>query len=158
MNPFQARIQTPFADLGIRLEGSRLAAVEFIRSQKERVPDDNAAIEICQHIRRYLDDPFQNDFLDIPCCYTGTTFQVKVWKALRKIPPGQVLTYGELAERLDTSARAVGNACRKNPIPVVIPCHRVVAASGIGGYAGATHGSLFAIKRWLLQHEGVAVA
>lgn len=157
MNAFQARIKTPFADLGIRLEGNRLAAVEFIRAQKERVPDDYAARAICQHIRCYLDDPLQNDFLDIPCCYTGTSFQVSVWKALRTIPAGQVLTYGELAERLDTSARAVGNACRKNPIPVVIPCHRVVAASGIGGYAGATHGRLFAIKRWLLQHEGVAV-
>lgn len=157
MNPFQARIKTPFADLGIRLEGNRLSAVEFIRSQKERIPDDKAAIEICQRIRRYLEDPLQDDLLDIRCCYTGTPFQVKVWKALRAIPAGQVLTYGELAKRLDTSARAVGNACRKNPIPVVIPCHRVVAASGIGGYAGATHGNLFAIKRWLLQHEGMAV-
>ena len=158
MNPFQASIKTPFADLGIRLEDSRLAAVEFIHPQKEHFPGDVAGLEICRRIRRYLDDPLQNDFLDIPCCYTGTPFQVKVWKALRTIPTGQVLTYGELAERLDTSARAVGNACRKNPIPVVIPCHRVVAASGIGGYAGATHGSLFAIKRWLLQHEGVTVA
>ena len=158
MKPFQARMKTPFAGLGIRLEANRLAAVEFIHLQKEHLPDDAAGREICQRIRHYLDDPLQNDFLDIPCCYTGTPFQVNVWKALRTIPAGRVLTYGELAKRLDTSARAVGNACRQNPRPVVIPCHRVVAASGIGGYAGATHGSLFAIKRWLLQHEGVAVA
>lgn len=158
MNAYHGSIKTPFADLGIRLENDRLAAVEFIAPQKERLPGDIAGIEICQRIRHYLDDPLQNDCRDIPCSYTGTPFQVKVWKALRNIPTGRVLTYGELADRLDTSARAVGNACRKNPIPVVIPCHRVVAASGIGGYAGATHGSLFAIKRWLLKHEGVAVA
>ena len=158
MNPFHASIKTPFADLGIRLEDNRLATVEFIHLQNEHVPDDKAAIEICQRIRHYLDDPLQNDFPDIPCCYTGTPFQIKVWKTLRTIPAGQVITYGELAKRLDTSARAVGNACRMNPIPVVIPCHRVVATSGIGGYAGATRGRLFAIKRWLLQHEGVAVA
>jgi methylated-DNA-[protein]-cysteine S-methyltransferase len=158
MNAYQASIKTPFAHLGIRLEDDRLAAVEFIREQKERVPADDAAMEICQRIRSYLDDPLQNDCLDIPCCYTGTPFQVRVWKALRKIPPGSVLSYGELAEMLDTSARAIGNACRKNPIPVVIPCHRVIAASGIGGYAGATDGNLITIKNWLLRHEGVAVA
>jgi methylated-DNA-[protein]-cysteine S-methyltransferase len=157
MNAFQASMKTPFAHLGIRLEADRLAAVEFTRQQKERVPGDDAAMKICQRIRRYLDDPLHNDCLDIPVCYTGTPFQVKVWKALRKIPPGRVLTYGQLADMLDTSARAVGNACRKNPIPVVIPCHRVIAASGIGGYAGATDGGLLVIKNWLLKHEGVAV-
>jgi methylated-DNA-[protein]-cysteine S-methyltransferase len=158
MIDYQASIKTPFAHLGIRLEDNRLAAIDFIRRQQELVPTGQAGNDICMRIRHYLDNPLHNGCIDIPCSYAGTPFQVKVWKALREIPPGRVVTYGELAGMLGTSARAVGNACRRNPIPVVIPCHRVVAASGIGGYAGATDGSLLAVKNWLLQHEGVAVA
>jgi methylated-DNA-[protein]-cysteine S-methyltransferase len=63
------------------------------------------------------------------------------------------MTYGELAQRLKSSARAVGNACRRNPIAIVVPCHRVVAASGDGGFMGKRTGHALAIKRWLLAHE-----
>lgn len=84
----------------------------------------------------------------------GTDFQQRVWAALRRIPAGEVLTYGELAGQLDSAPRAVGQACRANPIPLLIPCHRVVAAGGLGGYAGATGGELLARKRWLLEREG----
>ena len=80
-----------------------------------------------------------------------------MWRELKNIPSGKVVSYGELAKRLGTSARAVGNACRKNPVPVVIPCHRVVSATGIGGYAGDTSGDLLKIKSWLLQHEAATV-
>ena len=62
-------------------------------------------------------------------------------------------TYGELAKLLNSSARAVGGACRANPISLVIPCHRVVASNGLGGYGGATAGKRLAIKQWLLEHE-----
>jgi methylated-DNA-[protein]-cysteine S-methyltransferase len=75
---------------------------------------------------------------------------------LQKIPFGKVKTYGELAKILNTSARAVGNACRRNPVPLIVPCHRIVAATGIGGYAGRTSGDVHNIKRELLQHEGLA--
>ena len=69
-----------------------------------------------------------------------------------------VSTCAECREpRSFTGARAVGNACRRNPVPVVIPCHRVVSARGIGGYAGDTGGNLLRIKSWLLQHEGSAI-
>jgi methylated-DNA-[protein]-cysteine S-methyltransferase len=73
---------------------------------------------------------------------------------LRSIPPGRTRTYGELASKLGTSARAVGGACRANPCPVVVPCHRVVAANGLGGFAGDTSGRKLEVKRWLLRHEG----
>jgi len=85
----------------------------------------------------------------------GTSFQKSVWNELCKIPLGETRTYGEIAKKLNSSARAVGNACRKNPIAIIIPCHRVVSATGIGGYAGKTGGKQLAIKRWLLNHEGV---
>lgn len=91
----------------------------------------------------------------------GTPFQQRVWQALTEIPCGEVKTYGELAKELNSSARAVGNACRRNLFPVIIPCHRVVSASGIGGYAGDTldtqRGQInfLQIKQWLLAHEAV---
>lgn len=85
----------------------------------------------------------------------GTSFQKSVWYELSKIPLGETRTYGDIAKKLNSSARAVGNACRKNPIAIIVPCHRVVSAKGLGGYAGKTEGKQLNIKRWLLQHEGV---
>lgn len=87
----------------------------------------------------------------------GTEFQKDVWNALLEIPYGEVRTYKQVAEQLGSSPRAVGNACRKNPIVILIPCHRVISVSGIGGYAGETGGDEIKIKRWLLQHEGVSI-
>lgn len=83
----------------------------------------------------------------------GTEFQKRVWRALCAIPPGTTKTYGELAKQLNTSPRAIGNACRKNPLPIIIPCHRVVAKNSLGGYAGARIGNLLEIKKWLLRYE-----
>ncbi|MFN2546425.1 MAG: methylated-DNA--[protein]-cysteine S-methyltransferase [Myxococcales bacterium] len=84
----------------------------------------------------------------------GTPFQKNVWSLLREIPVGETRTYGQLAKRLGSSARAVGSANRTNPIALVIPCHRVIAADGtLCGYASGLHR-----KRWLLQHELTSVA
>jgi methylated-DNA-[protein]-cysteine S-methyltransferase len=82
----------------------------------------------------------------------GTDFQLRVWRALQQIPSGTVKTYGELAEELKTGSRAVGQACRGNPISIFIPCHRVVAADGVGGFMGKAGKT--EIKQWLLRHEG----
>jgi methylated-DNA-[protein]-cysteine S-methyltransferase len=75
---------------------------------------------------------------------------------MQRIPAGRTRTYGELARDLRSSARAVGGACGANPIPLIVPCHRIIAASGrIGGFMGAsTEGFELGIKRWLLEHEG----
>ena len=91
----------------------------------------------------------------IPLALQGTLFQKSVWHELCKIPLGETRTYGEVANKLNSSARAVGNACRSNPIQIIVPCHRVVSAKGLGGYAGETQGRQLDIKRWLLNHEGV---
>ena len=83
----------------------------------------------------------------------GTEFQLKVWSELRRLRPGTTATYGEIAERIGRSgaSRAVGQANGANPVAIVIPCHRVIAAnSGLGGYSSGLHR-----KRWLLTHEGV---
>jgi len=94
-------------------------------------------------------------FDGLPLAPSGTEFQRQVWQALQAIPPGEVRAYGELARLVDSGPRAVAGACRRNPIALVIPCHRVVAADGIGGYSGATGGDAVARKRWLLAREGL---
>lgn len=114
------------------------------------------ARRIKQQIESYLRKP-QHRF-DIPLELHGTEFQQRVWRALQKIPLGQTRTYGQLADMLNSSARAVGNACRQNPVPLIVPCHRVVAKNGIGGFSGQTRGVPIARKRWLLSHEGATHA
>jgi methylated-DNA-[protein]-cysteine S-methyltransferase len=83
----------------------------------------------------------------------GTEHQRKVWQAMQAIPCGQTLTYGELATRIGSSAQAVGQACGSNPVPIVIPCHRVVGKTGLGGFMQHAEGESLDIKRWLLDHE-----
>jgi methylated-DNA-[protein]-cysteine S-methyltransferase len=88
---------------------------------------------------------------DLPVDVEGTPFQMRVWKALRTIPAGETLSYRELARRAGSpgAVRAVGNANAKNPVGLVIPCHRVIHTDGtIGGYGGG-----IPRKQWLLEHE-----
>ena len=91
------------------------------------------------------------DPAELPLDPAGTDFRRRVWQQLCRIPYGQTITYGALARELGVgSARAVGNAVGRNPISVIIPCHRVVGAAGLTGYAGGLER-----KKWLLSHEGV---
>jgi methylated-DNA-[protein]-cysteine S-methyltransferase len=83
----------------------------------------------------------------------GTDFQKRVWSELQKIPVGKVVTYGDLAKKLKTSPRAVGNACRANPILIIIPCHRVVGKNSLGGFSGQRAGKWLQIKEQLLKYE-----
>ncbi len=86
----------------------------------------------------------------------GTPFQMAVWSACRSIPNGQTRTYGWIAKKLGRPTalcRAIGQAMKRNPLPVIVPCHRVVAADGLGGYAGATDGALLRVKCGLLDLE-----
>ncbi|NND99355.1 MAG: methylated-DNA--[protein]-cysteine S-methyltransferase [Pirellulaceae bacterium] len=109
---------------------------------------------IAPRIRESLDNYFDGDFtaLDRLAVATGgTEFQSKVWSQLRSIPPGETLSYGRLADRVGrpTASRAVGLANGANPVAIVVPCHRVIGASGaLTGYGGG-----LARKRWLLNHE-----
>lgn len=84
---------------------------------------------------------------------TGTEFQQRVWLALTRIPAGDSISYQTLAERCQSGARAVANACRDNPLPLIIPCHRVTSKNGIGGYMGQSAGPAIKFKSLLLQHE-----
>ena len=100
-------------------------------------------------INNYFKGTRKNFSLSLRPC--GTKFQNRVWSVLMAIPYGKVKTYGEVARTLKTSPRAIGNACGKNPIPLIIPCHRVVGASGsLTGYSG---GDGLKTKAFLLEHE-----
>ncbi|MEO5333313.1 MAG: methylated-DNA--[protein]-cysteine S-methyltransferase [Magnetococcus sp. YQC-5] len=108
-------------------------------------------------VGNWLEAFFQGSFHSLetfPLSPQGTPFQRRVWALLREIPLGQIETYGSLARRLQTSPRAVGHALACNPIPILIPCHRVLAAHGLGGYSGA--GGVMG-KRFLLDLEGVTL-
>ncbi|MCU7905438.1 MAG: methylated-DNA--[protein]-cysteine S-methyltransferase [Candidatus Thiodiazotropha sp. (ex Epidulcina cf. delphinae)] len=130
-----------------------LKAIEYLSSPQQGYRQEAPGLDrVVDAIEAYLHDPTWRFDLDL--ILLGTAFQQRVWKALQAIPPGRPLTYGRLAEKIGSGARAVGNACRANPCPLVIPCHRVVGVNGLGGFAGERGGEKLEIKRWLLRHEG----
>lgn len=91
---------------------------------------------------------------DLPFASRGTEFQNRVWDYLLSLPAGKTVSYGHAAHCLHTSPRAVGGACRNNPLAVFVPCHRIIAADGIGGYAGDwQQGRAVTQKQQLLEHE-----
>ncbi len=149
----QAILNLPFGSVGIRMRRGRLTEVDYLDGTAPECRHDAEGLtDVIEAIGRYLEHP--RTAFDLALELQGTPFQLRVWQALREIPAGETLTYGQLAQRLGTGARAVGNACRANPCPLVVPCHRVVARNGLGGFAGQRSGRKLAIKRWLLQHEG----
>jgi methylated-DNA-[protein]-cysteine S-methyltransferase len=138
--------------LGIFINGDALAAIEFLKSSvTDKAPETELARKVVVELLNYFSNPAWG--FSLPLDPQGTTFQQRVWQALREIPAGEVQSYGQLARQLNTGARAIGNACRNNPIPIVIPCHRVVAAKGMGGYSGQISGAQLTIKCGLLAHE-----
>lgn len=149
---YQARLVTPFAVLGIVADDVSLKGIDFLPLDTPALPPQNSlAARVCSQLNAYLSDPAY--CFDLPLAPGGTPFQARIWQALREIPSGRTLTYGELAHRIGTAPRAVGGACGANRIPLVIPCHRIVAQTGLGGFMGGTGGDPLAIKRWLLTHE-----
>ncbi|MER2527053.1 MAG: methylated-DNA--[protein]-cysteine S-methyltransferase [Candidatus Competibacter denitrificans] len=153
---YQAVIATPLGRVGICMSDKTLSALDYLPiDAAEQVPLNAATEAVVTQLIAYFHHPLAS--FNVPLAPAGTAFQQRVWAALQAIPIGSVLSYGELAQRLDTAPRAIGGACRSNPIPILIPCHRVVSRQGLGGYAGEVKGEPLAIKRWLLRHEGVAV-
>jgi methylated-DNA-[protein]-cysteine S-methyltransferase len=138
--------------VGIHTRAGQLAAIDFLPSNTALKAADNF---LAQQVVDQLGDYFNNGKFqfNVPFLLQGTAFQQRVWQALMAIQAGETCSYGRIADQLHSSARAVGNACRANPIPIVIPCHRVVAKQGIGGYCGQTGGQRLYIKQLLLEHE-----
>lgn len=151
--PYQAKFAIPCAVLGIRTHAEQVLGVEFLpRTTPTLNPHDAFTREVCAQIAAYVQDA---DFtFDVPLHFSGTPHQCKVWQALLTIPRGATRTYGGVAQQIGSSPRAIGGACGDNPIPLFIPCHRVVAKNGAGGFMHQASGDPLSIKAWLLQHEG----
>jgi methylated-DNA-[protein]-cysteine S-methyltransferase len=138
--------------VGIRTRNETLEGIRYLpRSVRLREPSSRLAERVVRQLERYRDNPDAR--FDLPLAIEGTPFQRRVWRVLERIPRGETRTYGDVAATLGSAARAVGQACGENRLPIVIPCHRVVAAGGIGGFGHARGGYLLEAKRWLLGHE-----
>jgi methylated-DNA-[protein]-cysteine S-methyltransferase len=146
-------MHSPLGYLTLELDDSFLLGIGWNRLPgSSRRIRGGLAQQAAQELQDYFSDPTTG--FSLPLKLEGSDFQQQVWTCLRKIPVGNTLTYGEIAKVLGTSPRAVGNACRANPCPIVVPCHRVVGRQGLGGFAGASSGRLLKVKAWLLTHEG----
>jgi methylated-DNA-[protein]-cysteine S-methyltransferase len=153
---FQACLRAPFATLGITTSGTHVTGIRFLSPSTPAMAPKRGSLAYlaCIQLQSYLDNP--RFAFDLPLALSGTRHRLEVWEAMQRIAPGHTRTYGEIAAELRSSARAVGGACGANPIPVVVPCHRVIGSNhAIGGFMGAKgEGFELGIKRWLLAHEG----
>lgn len=155
--PFSAVLSAPTFSVGILCNEDEVTGLHYLPPQAELAPRSPLARETVRQVRAYLADP-RFEF-GLPLAPAGTHFQRKVWAQIAAIPLGETRSYGEVATALRSGPRAVGGACGANPYPLVVPCHRVLAANRkLGGFGGAdkTRGDHFLldIKRWLLAHEG----
>ena len=144
---------SPVGRLGLMGEGDRLIALALPNQPVPLIAERE--IPVLREARKQLEAYFAGKLrtFDVPLRLEGTPFRMRVWEQLQKIPYGQVISYGELARRVGqpNAARAVGGANHHNPISILVPCHRVIAADGtLGGYGGGLE-----LKRTLLKLEGV---
>lgn len=150
---FDAVIALPFGPFGIRTHDAAVTEFVFLPPGTPLQDPRNATAGAAAHaLRAWIDDP--DAPFPVPLAACGTPFRQRVWAAISAIPRGHTATYGELAARLGSAPRAVGQACGANPFPLIVPCHRVTAAAGLGGFANARAGWLLELKRWLLAFEG----
>jgi methylated-DNA-[protein]-cysteine S-methyltransferase len=152
---FSAIVAAPFGAIGIRTEGKLVTELVYLPPRfDEKTPTDKTAEKAARQVEKYLK---QSDFrFTLPLKEVGSDFQRKVWRAIASIPRGEVRTYGQIAKIIKSAPRAVGQACGANWYPMVIPCHRVTGAGGLGGFGhqDSEEGFHANVKRWLLEHEG----
>ena len=149
---FDVTVDFPKMKVAVATRDERVVGLRYLPLSIESISPRNLLAErAARQLESYREDP--DTRFDLPLAIEGTPFQRAVWQAMCAIPRGRTRTYGELALELGGEARAVGQACGDNRLPIVIPCHRVVAADGIGGFSHATGGYLLEAKRWLLLHE-----
>lgn len=135
------------ASLIVQLSGNCITATDWQLCPEQ--PSDTAlASEITLFLHRSVQTPIPFQLQAV-----GTTFDLRVWAAIGAIPLGETRSYKQLAEQLNNAPRAIANACRRNPFPGLIPCHRVTATNGIGGFMGAIDGEYIALKQQLLAYE-----
>lgn len=150
---FDAVVKTPFGAVGISISGERIATELLFGDYESRSIDNPLVKQTAHDLAHYFTDA--NHQIKLPLA-KGTPFQERVWSAISTIPARQVRTYQHIAIQIDSGARAVANACGANHQRIIIPCHRVVAKCGLGGFlCGNQNGKK--IKTWLLQYAGVMI-
>jgi methylated-DNA-[protein]-cysteine S-methyltransferase len=148
-------INSPIGKLRLEAAGNELTGVRFLAADKDLSgAPDSSTLPLLRKTEKQLGEYFNGDreTFDLPLKPAGTEFEQSVWDELKQIPYGTSITYKKLAQRLgdENKIRAVGRANGKNPLPIIIPCHRVIGKNNkLTGYAGGIER-----KRWLLQHEG----
>ena len=148
---YDAVVAAPFGAVAIQARDDFLTRLELLAEPLAEVASDNAFVQnVARQVSEYLRNP--QTVLSIPFAVKGTPFQRRVWQAIAAIPSGKTLSSGELADRVGSGPRAVANVCGANQVPLFIPCHRVVAKNGLGGFMQGDARGL-AIKTWLLEHE-----
>ncbi|WP_244531740.1 methylated-DNA--[protein]-cysteine S-methyltransferase [Nitrosomonas aestuarii] len=152
---YQAKIMAPFAVLGVCTEEDWLTEIDYLPLNTSLMaPSTPLAKEVCAQLQAYLSDPRYT--FDLSLHISGTVHQRRVWEQIQDIPSGQTCSYADIAVKIHSAPRAVGRACGANKIPIVIPCHRIIAKNGgLGGFMNARDGEPLEIKRWLLQHESI---
>ncbi|MEY3219756.1 MAG: Methylated-DNA--protein-cysteine methyltransferase [Pseudomonadota bacterium] len=156
MKQFDLLYSAPFSLLGVTLTRGKVSGIDFLDDAQslaaacEAPKKSKSAHKVKDELDRYFEDGLYP--LDLSVELVGSPFQIKVWQTLRKIKPGNTVSYGMLARQLKSSARAIGGACRTNPVPIIVPCHRVISRQGLGGYTGDEEQRVD-YKRYLLLHE-----
>ena len=154
---FDVTSDFPKMKVGVATHGGLVTEIHYLPPSAALVPARNSLAErAARQLVAYRDNA--DSKFDLPVVIEGSPLEKAVWRAMCAIPRGKTRTYGDIARELGVDACAVGQACGDNHLPLVIPCHRVVAADGIGGFAHATSGYLLEAKRWLLMHEAAATA
>ena len=151
----RAVIALPFGRMRLTCTTDAVLLLEYLAPDAPLIPPESAMCrDVATQLHAYCADPAHA--FSLPLANSGTAFQRRVHTLLQQIPCGQTRTYGDAAAELHSAARAVGQACAANPFAPIVPCHRIVARHGLGGFAHSTaaDGHLLAIKRWLLRHEG----
>ena len=139
-------ITTPIGRLTIAASGEAITGVRW--GSGEPCKETPLLAEAARQLEAFFAGRLTR--FDLPLAPAGTAFDQRVWAAMRTIPYGETRTYGDLAHLTDSGPRAIGRACGRNPIPIIVPCHRVLARGGLGGYSG---GAGLPTKQWLLALE-----
>ena len=148
MSRFEHAVDSPLGPLTLIADGVGITALEWREGRRDGTPVlEQAAAQLAEYFAGKRQD------FTVPIRLTCSDFQRTVCAAMSAIPFGETRTYGDLAQQLGVPAQAIGQACGGNPLPILIPCHRVLGASGLGGYSG--DGGV-ETKVWLLRHEGAA--
>ncbi len=141
-------VETPLGELGLVASDRGLRQVRWSARGLDRDGSSPLLDETARQLEAYFDGALTT--FDLPLDLVGTEFLVRCWLALAEIPYGTTVSYGEQARRLGAAPRAVGAANGRNPVPIVLPCHRVIGADGsLTGFGGGLE-----LKRFLLEHEG----